>query len=190
MTGLSAWIGCWRCYTEGRLVGDWFDLTDERPTSADVHQRGEPLGRTSAPDRFDPTEHEELGVFDLNGDLTLFTDAIGESLQAAVQVVEALVEIEPDRIAAFAAFAATIDEAVDSALARQFEDHYVGAFESIRDFGMDYCADLVGWESLPDEVQQALAPHLDWEGLGQEQLDHGGYDAALLGQRLYVWHES
>src|SRR5690606_39643017 len=118
-----------------------FDLTEECPTSTEVHQRGEPAGRISASGRFDPTEHEELGVFDLDGDLARFTGAIGESLHAAVQVAEALSQVEPDRTAAFAAFAATVDEAVDTAIVQRFKDHYVGAYDSVRDFGMDYCAE-------------------------------------------------
>ncbi len=183
--GLSAWVGCWRCYTEGHLIGYWFDLGRAEPTTAAVHHRQRRMG-----EGFDASEHEELGVFDLDGDLALFTNEIGESLQAAMQVTEVLAEVEPGRIAAFAAYAAAADETVDTALVKQFQEQCVGAYESVRDFGMEYCADLIGWESLPKEVQQALAPHLDWEGIGQEQLDHGGYDAAYVGQTLYVWHES
>lgn len=182
MTESRAWVGCWACYNEGFLIGDWFDLAPGAPDIAEVHRRG--MDRTDHRD--DVAEHEELGVFDIDDDLSTFEKSIGESLQAAVEVAEVIDDLDADRLAPFAAYAAENSEPVTGKLREQFEGAYVGAFASVRDFGVDYCAALVGWDSLPEEVQQVLAPHLDWEGLGQGYLD-GDYDYARVDQTLYVW---
>lgn len=183
MIRLGGWIGCWACYTEGILVGDWFDLAEGAPTIAEVHRRG--MDRTDR--RSDVTEHEELGVFDLDGDLAQFAKHIGQTLVSAVAVARVIEDMSADHLAPFAAYAAEDSEPVNAALRDQFEDAYIGEFESARDFGIDYCAELIGWDSLPQEIQEALAPVLDWEVFGQDYLD-GDYGYVRIDQTLYVWH--
>jgi antirestriction protein len=182
MIRLGGWVGCWACYNEGFQVGDWFDLADGVPTIAEVHRRG--MDRSDR--RSGVTEHEELGAFDLDGDLAWFAKSIGESLVTAVAVAEVIADIDADRLAPFAAYAEENSEPVNAALRDQFEDTFIGEFESARDFGIDYCAELIGWDSLPHEIQEALAPVLDWEAFGQNYLD-GDYGYARVDQTLYVW---
>ncbi|WP_026930155.1 antirestriction protein ArdA [Glycomyces tenuis] len=183
MTDLRAWVGCWACYSEGRLVGDWFDLTEAVPTVEQVHRRG----LDPADHSIDVAEHEELGAFDLDGDLALFTDTIGESLATAARVTQVIGGIEADHLAPFAAFAASDTAPVDAALVEQFKAAYVGAFESVRDFGIDHCMELTGWDSLPEGVRQSLGDYIDWAQVGQGYLD-ADYDSTWIGQALHVWH--
>ena len=126
-------------------------------------------------------------MFDIDGDLAWFAKSIGETLVTAVTVAKVISGMDADRLAPFAAYAEENSEPVTDALRDQFEDAYIGEFESARDFGIDYCAELISWDSLTQEVQEALAPVLDWEAFGQNYLD-GDYGYARVDRTLYVWH--
>jgi antirestriction protein len=182
VSDLRAWVGCWACYNEGFLVGDWFDLAEGAPSMRDVHRRG--LDSHDA--RADLEMHEEPGVFDLDGDLAWFTDAIGESLYSAVQVAEVVKGIAPERLAVFAAYAAYQGSEITAALAEEFDDAYIASYESVRDFGIDYCMDLIGWDSLPEETRQALGDYIDWAEVGEGYLHD--YGSARIDSTLHVWH--
>ncbi|WP_335987543.1 antirestriction protein ArdA [Glycomyces sp. MUSA5-2] len=179
---MQAWVGCWACYNEGFLVGAWFDLPDQTPSIELVHQ----LGVDHGDHRDDLELHEEIGVFDLDGDLGHFSDAIGESVVTAVEVARVLDDMEPDQRAVFAAYVKAVGEPASAELAAQCEGNYIGAFASVRAFGMEHGADLLGWHELPGHVQEVLDPYIDWEEVGENDLLD--YESARIGRTLHVWH--
>lgn len=181
MRRASAWVGCWACYSEAALVGAWFNLYQGAPTIEDVHRLG-----MDPHDLRDVSGHEELGAFDLGGDLRAFADAIGESLTATAAVAEALVGLDADHLAAFAAFTADVREPCDAHLVQVFGDAYIGQFDSLSAFGAEFGGELIGWSELPDHLREFMDCYVPWEEVGKDLL-LGDYDAALVNQTLYVW---
>jgi hypothetical protein len=170
-TAPRAWVGCWGCYNNGRLIGKWLEgeLIGD-PVAAGLATL-ETVGDYTAP-RCVRCFADEFGVFDHEGMLGLVRGecSLAEAA-AAAETVEAI-EAAGHDLEAAAAYIEDRGEWDES----NFEDSYQGEFNTME----DYAQDLAYSCGLVDD--NAAWPHncIDWEHAAHEL----SYDYALLGDRF------
>lgn len=147
---IKIWVGCLHCYNDGRLVGEWFDAVDgDEVTLADVHGGTDRVRQGC----------EELWVFDHE-----YIPVSGEmSPQEAAEWGRVLSEIPDHKRAALCAWVASGDYVAegtgDLPSTSDFEERFVGEWESFRDYAEDL-ADEIG---LLRDVPEEIARYFDWE---------------------------
>lgn len=155
----SAWVGCWSCYNNGALFGKWLagELIGD-PVAAGLATL-ETVGDYTAP-RCVRCFGDEFGVFDHQGFLGIVR---GEcSLSEAAAAAETVADIEAAEIDLEAA-AAYIDDRGewDSS---DFEDSYIGEYDSMKDFALEY-ADMT---DAIDEHAKWPYSCIDWDYAARE----------------------
>jgi len=145
-------------YNAGRLHGRWIDATQDREVILDEIQA------MLAESREPVAEEVAIHDFDDFGDITL---GEWEDLDRVHELATALVAHGE----AFAAWYASGDVDADSSLAGQFEEAYVGEFDSLA----DYAEELATEVGEVTDTQLAVWPFtcIDWERAGRE-LEFGG----------------
>jgi|SRR5699024_1154786 len=140
-----AWLGCSACYSEGKLVGDWFDASDaDTITPEQLHDR--------------PTSHDEIEVMDHE-----HLPVSGEpSLQEAAAWGRLIESVDQHLRAAFLAWISTgmhVTGGDDLPSVDHFIDAYQGEWASFREFSDHQVAATGMLDSVPDEV----ARYFDWD---------------------------
>ena len=142
----SVWIGCRACYNTGVLNGRWFPAEDaDEVTPDDLHQN--------------PTDHEELWVFDLEG----FPRGTGEmSPTASVpwgELFEQLGEHQWDALLSWVETGCYVADSNDLPCASDFEDAYQGEWNSFDDYAAQLAEDIGLTDGWPEEAQR----YFNWD---------------------------
>lgn len=165
----SVWIGCLACYNTGVQHGRWFPAEDaDEVTSDDLHQN--------------PTDHEELWVFDHEG----FPVGTGEmSPTTAVQWGELFDEVGEVQWPALLAWVETgcyIAGGDNLPSASDFEERYCGCWESFADYATQLAEDIGLIDGWPEEAQR----YFDWEAWTRDlKFDYMVADASGGGVFIY-----
>jgi antirestriction protein len=144
-------------YNEGRLHGVWIDAAqDEQELERCVKEM---LARSPSPGA------EEWAIHDYEGFGLLRLDE-SESFAAVARIAEGIAEHGP----VFAAWAARVD--TDSDQFDEFEDVYMGEWESGEAFAEEMLEDLGQIEEIMRGVPEHLAPYVE--------IDYQGYFEGLV----------
>lgn len=130
----SVWIGCLVCYNAGVLNGRWFPAEGaDEVTPDDLHQN--------------PTDHEELWVFDHEG-LPVGTGEMPPT--TAMQWPALLAWVETG------CYVAGGDNLPSASV---FEERYCGCWESFADYATQLAEDIGLIDGWPEEAQR----YFNWE---------------------------
>lgn len=170
-TAPRAWVGCWGCYNSGALIGKWLEgeLIGD-PIAAGLATL-ETVGDYTAP-RCVRCFGDEFGVFDHQNMLGLVRGECSPSEAADAAETVADIEAAGHNLEAAAAYIEDRGEWDAS----DFEDAYVGEFDTMEEFAQDY-ADQTG--AVDDSAKW---PHscIDWEHAASELENY----FTLLGDRF------
>ena len=147
-------------YNEGRLHGEWIDAAqDEEELERCVKEM---LARSPSPGA------EEWAIHDYEGFGLLRLDEF-ESLASVAKVASGIAEHGP-AFAAWAAHVGTDSEALD-----EFEDAYMGEWESAVAFAEEMLDDMGHIEEIMRNVPEHLAAYvqIDYEGFVRDLVRNG-----------------
>lgn len=158
------WVGSLADYNNGVLHGDWLDAAVDDEELLAAAQRI--LSGSREPDA------EEWGIFDYD-DFGSFKVGEYDGLEYVARVARGIAE----HGAAFAAWAQLHDG--DSDMLDQFEDAYLGEYESIEDWAREVLDDLGLEEALVKGLPGSLVAyvHIDYEAWARD---------AVLGGDVYA----
>ena len=163
------WVGCLGCYNAGRLVGRWVNAEDAADLSPeDVHGR--------------PSSHEELRCLDLEG----FPEGTGEmSPSAAVlwgELFEEVGETQWPALLVWVESGCYVADSDDLPCASDFEDAYLGEWDSFDDYAAQLAEDIGLTDGWPEEALR----YFDWEAWTRDlQFDYIVADAPEGGVYLF-----
>jgi len=144
-------------YNDGRLYGDWIDADqDENELERAIKEM---LARSPIPGA------EEWAIHDYEGFGPLRLDEF-ESLAAVARIAKGIGEHGP-AFAAWAAHVGTDSEALD-----EFEDAYMGEWESAVAFAEEMLDDMGHIDEIMRNVPEHLAPYV--------QIDYRGFVSDLV----------
>jgi antirestriction protein len=154
------WIGSLADYNAGRLHGDWVDAAVEQEELVDAAQRILATSREPGAEEWGIFDYDEFGVYRVNE-----YDDLGSVAAVARGITR--------HGAAFAAWAELHDG--DEAMLDQFEDAFLGTYESREAFVDSLLDDLGLSEQLAAVVPDWLVPYV--------QVDRNGiaHDLQLSG---------
>lgn len=172
----QVWIACLAAYNNGRLHGEWVDaaVSDEEL----IARAQQILASSPEPGA------EEWAIFDYE-DFGAFQVGEYEQLETVARVARGITEHGP----AFAAWAELHD--ADPTMLDQFEDAFLGEYDSPEDWARHVMSDLDLEQSLDSaDIPESLRPYL--------RIDYDGWarDAQLAGEihiedspdgRIYVF---
>lgn len=144
----AAWLGCEACYSEGRLTGHWYPVTEV----GDVTMEGL---------HGHPTDHDECVCMDTDG-----LPTTGEpSQEVAARWGEVCEEIGETQWPALCAWVRsgsyTAETHTDFPVVSDFEEAYAGEWESFRDFAFQLAEDLDLFSGLPDD--HVVVRYFGWD---------------------------
>lgn len=197
---MRVWIGCLASYNNGRLHGEWFDVStdaDENAENIAKVLRSSPYPNVT---RVDPetgesyATAEEACCADYEGPRAL-VDLLGEypgaaTLAHAARLCEALETQWAHDDEAAAALSVMLDGARQAdleGLADNFEDwisdHFAGEADTLADFAEQLISDHGTLEGVPDE----LARYFDYEAYGRDMQLGGDITTERVGGKLLVF---
>lgn len=144
----SAWLGCEACYSEGKLVGQWYPVTEIGDvTMEDLHGH--------------PTSHDGAVCMDTDG-----LPTTGEpSQEVAARWGEVYEEIGAEQWPALCAWVRSgsyvAEGETEYPCLSDFEEAYCGEWESFRDYAFDL-ADQIGLFEGLDRDHVAVR-YFDWD---------------------------
>lgn len=143
----AAWLGCESCYSEGRLVGRWYPITEiGEVTMEDLHGH--------------PTSHDECVCMDTDG-----LPTTGEpSQETAARWGEIYEEVGPEQWPALCAWVRSgsyvAEGDTDYPVLSDFEERYCGQWPSFRDYAFQLAEDLDLFHGLDSE--HTAVRYFDW----------------------------
>jgi antirestriction protein len=161
----SIWVGSLSDYVAGHLHGEWLDASHD----ADVL---EDAVRFLLQNSHDPTA-EEYAVMDYDGFSHELTAMLGE--YPDLQTISRLAHGIAEHGGAYGAWATYVGPSSSEAI-DQFEDHYLGEWDTLRDYA-DHLLDEMEADRYIEEAPEWLRPYIS--------LDIDGY-AHDLGFDLHV----
>ncbi|MFT4189134.1 MAG: antirestriction protein ArdA [Aeromicrobium sp.] len=168
------WIACLACYSDGRLVGDWFDAE----VAADVT-----LDEIHAEFGSVRMGCEEVWCFDAEYLLTNTEMSPAEAQRQA----ELLAQVDGHLRQAFRAFVALGDYAADGdglPDVSEFEDRYCGEWPSFR----DYSDELVDDTGMLREIPESVVRYFDYAGFARDlEMEHSTAPTSDFG--VYVFRD-
>lgn len=159
MENMQVWIGCIACYTDGKLVGEWFGLSDVADVTTDTLHKYAELNIASG-------EHEELGVFDTDN----LPDVLGEiTHNGAIELGRVLEDVPEDDRETFAAYCADQwHDNISQWSYQDFQDNYVGEYEDMDDYAYSLADDL-----LPSGTSEFVLRYFDYKAFARDlRMDH------------------
>lgn len=147
------WVGCLACYSAGGLTGKWIELEDmdeSEVTPEFIHDHR--------------TAHEELWVMDSEGFEGLIS---GERNVADFYAWHDILTDLPKWIEEEAVIAYVDNQSLTAHgfSLSDFEDAYVGEYDSDEEFAEEYCEDFV-----PSGLPDFLRYRIDWQGVARDML--------------------
>lgn len=142
------YVACLACYNEGKLEGNWVNLTeDEDPYEwCKTHET--------------ETGHEEYEAHDSDG-----MPHCGSSLEAAIGFNQRIVDIQTNSpyitIEQLDAYHEVFEELPESA--KSFHDAYMGEWESLGDYARE-----TAYETGEVTDETPYVNYIDWEAVGHD----------------------
>ena len=170
-TAPCVWIGCLHHYNSGFLVGEWFPVTEASDvTLADVH-RGSGQGYA---------ECEELWCMDIDG---LPVNREMDPMEAALwgEIYDEVGHEQWPALCAWVRSGSYIAQGdTDLPSVGDFEEAYVGCWDSFRDYAFHLSEDIGLFHGLPDD--HVAVRYFSWDSwirdlemdYSVEPDDHGG----------------
>lgn len=169
----KVWIGSWADYNDGTLHGKWITLEGKTPeeiyAEIDAMLANSPYTRSAFARKWG-MKAEEWGIFDYEGFAGI---RVGEqeSIERLCALTAGLTGDDPDAYAAYVKDTGNDD--LDA-----FSDAFMGAYESIADFGERWFTDFYDLDKMHEDYGD-VAHCIDWEHYGNE---------LLLGGLTHCWH--
>lgn len=150
-TETRAWIGCLSCYSEGRLVGEWYSAADADDVSVEaLHIDAGTVARISC---------EEMWVLDHEGLPISGECSPGEAAEWGRLLSEAD-DWQRDALLAWVRSGDYVAEGRGRLPSLpDFEERYAGEWVSFREYGENLADDLSLLVDVPDEI----ARYFDWD---------------------------
>lgn len=173
---MKAWIGCYGCYNDGRLVGKWLD--------ADEAEDLEAAGLTvEAAHKLDGKSHQicprcgsdEFAVFDTDGGPSAVADAVGESILEFVRLAP-IAELA-ETLSGFEQWLSELGDVPEGdadEVEQAFYDAYLGEYSSAGEWAELYLEET----GVLAEVPERLRYYVDFEAYAR--------DARLSGEVSFV----
>lgn len=138
-TAPCVWIGRLACHNASRLVGDWFDAEDVGDvTPDDLHGN--------------PTHHEELWCFDLEG----FPRGTGEMSPSTAsrwgKRFDEVGEMQWPALLAWVEVGCYVADSDDLPCVSDFEERCCGCWDSEQDYANHFTEDLGIWGEIPEHL--------------------------------------
>jgi antirestriction protein len=165
----KVWIGEWSLYNEGKLIGEWVDLSDYSSGDEVMDKIQELLDQWTEETG---ENREEYGVFDFeNFPRSMYSEQMGE--QEFDNVIKAW-EFSQERDVPMEVIANIVSEYEPSDLEEWFNERYEGQFNSDTDLAYNYVEQLGGIEQLGKETTER---YFDYESFGRDlAYDYNNYD--------------
>lgn len=142
------WIGCFQCYNEGKLVGDWYDAVDaDEITTSALHGR-----------KIQPETHEELWVMD-HENLLITGECSPHDAAELAGVMEEVPEGDRAALIAWVLSGDYVEDGEGLPSISDFEERYCGEWVSFREYA-EQLGDDIG---LLDDVPEEIARYFDWD---------------------------
>ena len=165
----KVWVGEWSLYNEGKLIGEWVDLSDYSSGEEVMDKIQELLDKWTEETG---ENREEYGIFDFeNFPRSMYSEQMGE--QDFDNVIKAW-EFSQDRDVPMEVIGNIVSEYEPSDLEEWFDEHYEGQFDSDRDLAYHYVDVLGGIERLGKDTTER---YFDYESFGRDlAYDYNNYD--------------
>lgn len=154
---IRVWVGCMAHYNNGELVGDWVDAVDAGDW---VCPKADPTNVYINCEETWCYDHEIPGV---KGEL---------SPMEAVEIGQAVAEMDDDRGYAFLAWCQEQGEPRTTDSVRTFNDAFREHWDSERDYAQDWAEEVEGYRL--SEVAWPLN-HIDWDAATEEMFSGSHY---------------
>jgi len=155
----KVWIGEWSLYNEGKLIGEWLDLS-EYEDGAEVMQAIQALLNKWTAET--GQLREEYAVFDYeNFPQNMYSEQMGE---ADFNNVISAWKFSQENDVPMDVVATIVQEYSPSDLAEFFEEKYVGQFDTDTDLAYDYVEQMGGVANLG---KNTLEMYFDYESFGR-----------------------
>lgn len=173
MNDMQVWIGCIACCTGGKLVGEWFGLSDVADVTTDTLHKYAELNIASG-------EHEELGVLDTDNLPNVFYEI---TYSEAIELGRVLEDVPEDDREAFAAYCADQwHDEISQWSYQDFQDNYVGEFQDMNDFAYSLASDLI-----PSDTSAFVLSYFDYKAFARDlRMDYAVID--LPNGNVAVFH--
>lgn len=155
----KVWIGEWSLYNEGKLIGEWLDLSEFEDGEEVMQAIQALLDKWTA----ETGElREEYAVFDYeNFPQSMYSEQMGET--AFDNVISAW-KFSQEKDVPMDVVATIVQEYSPSDLAEFFEEKYVGQFDTDTDLAYDYVEQMGGVANLG---KNTLEMYFDYESFGR-----------------------
>jgi antirestriction protein len=165
----KVWVGEWSLYNEGKLIGEWVDLSDYSSGEEVMDKIQELLDKWTEETG---ENREEYGIFDFeNFPRSMYSEQMGE--QDFDNVIKAW-EFSQDRDVPMEVIGNIVREYEPSDLEEWFNEHYEGQFNSDSDLAYHYVDVLGGIEQLGKDTTER---YFDYESFGRDlAYDYNNYD--------------
>jgi antirestriction protein len=160
----KVWIGEWSLYNEGKLIGEWVDLS-EYDSGAEVMDKIQALldKWTKETGRL----REEYAVFDYeNFSSSLYSEGMGEASFDKVITAYKLSQETDIPSDVLSTIMAEYDLNDEEDLQQFIDERYIGYFENDSDLGY-YLVDDMG-EGVQNLSQNTIEMYFDYEGYGRD----------------------
>ncbi|WP_341257808.1 antirestriction protein ArdA [Gordonia malaquae] len=154
----AAWLGCEACYSAGRLVGQWYPVTEIGDvTPEDLHGH--------------PTSHEEAVCMDTDG-LPTTGEPSQETAARWGEIYEEVGDEQWPALCAWVRSGSYIAEGdTDFPSVSDFEEAYCGTWDSFRDYAHQLAEDIDLFEGLDSE--HVAVRYFDWDSWIRDlEMDH------------------
>lgn len=199
---MRAWIGCMASYNNGRLHGEWFDVsTDPDENAANIAKvlRSSPYPNVTKTDPDTGETYataEEYYVADYEAPRAL-TQALGEypgaeQLAEAAEIEEAVSAKFDDEDEAAAVIDVMLDGRkladVDDA-AEWISDHYAGKGDNLADWCQEFLEETGFFEELKGERAATVIQYFDYESYARDMRLGGEIsETRVSGSVLVFWN--
>lgn len=143
---MRIYVACLAAYNNGKLHGAWIDASD-----ADDMQEATNTMLAASPE----PDAEEWAIHDYELPFSIGEYTDFETIADCVQFIEAQ---HDEDIAALV----LMECQNDISEAESMIENYAGSFDTVKEFGEDYCSELIG------EIPSALENYIDWEAVGSD----------------------
>ncbi len=165
----KVWVGEWSLYNEGKLIGEWVDLSDFSSGEEVMEKIQELLDKWT---KETGELREEYGIFDYeNFPRSLYSEQMGE--EEFEKVIKAW-EFSQERDVPMDVIGNIISEYDPDDIEEFFDERYEGQFDSDTDLAYHY-VDMVG--GLEGVGKETVERYFDYESFGRDlAYDYNEYD--------------
>lgn len=155
MDEFRVWIGCFACYSEGRLIGQWYPANEaDGVTTKDLHAASgivtDEAGCLAGSDAWSGP-HEELWCFDVEAPIKEWAHEMSPMTAAklAHDFNEASTALDICPTDAYLAWLGNQGLEPSWETAQEADEHYVGGYNSFRDYADEMADSMMISETEP-----------------------------------------